>query len=103
MKKVCQKCGKRFKYRQGELCMLCNKCIKTLPRCAACGIIIAPQYGYLTSSTQVGKYNLCDSCYLRLKRKGRIKLEGKRYLLPGGEVVQREKELEGSIKGENGG
>jgi len=87
----CVRCKKKFKPAD-PVQTLCQKCIDELPRCWACGIVVAPQYGWPDSScTKVGEHELCGSCYMDLRRAGFLYLggirSGKKFMLLDGTTV----------------
>ena len=85
-KKRCRNC-KKVSYLTVN--GLCPECV-SLFRCAACGIICAPGYGYqeLEKRKKVGKFLLCRGCFKTLKNKGRV-LIGINYLLRSGVEVRK--------------
>lgn len=99
----CSKCGEEFKVRYAYAQeLICDQCIEQLPKCYACGMMIAPGY-YETSLINIGKYHICGSCYGELLGKDFLHIQcadDQRkglFLLPDGTVkefaLEQEKEF----------
>lgn len=83
----CRICGTTFRTAYGHV--LCKKCRNKLPKCSVCGMIMAPEYGYLERyGGTIGNKKLCGSCYRQLRKRGRLHITADQDLLRDGQVVR---------------
>lgn len=93
----CARCGKKYDRFDGVE-RLCPKCRARLPRCDSCREVMAREWGYLEGfARKVGKYRICDSCNVELKKNGFLHIAGGKYLLPSGRVKIKEVPAEDKV------
>jgi len=86
VERLCRKCGKTFIPIESTR-EVCPKCVEKLPKCFACGQVMATQYGYYEGlGGKVGGHELCASCW-RKHKQGKVLNIGNKVLLPNGKVV----------------
>ena len=64
--------------------LLCVKCASRLPKCFSCGIVTAPEWGFLEGSIVFAGHSLCYTCAQELKRKGYLMISDRDVLYPDG-------------------